>query len=551
MKDSHPNNQNTVVMRLHMTRHMRSATPLRLFPCALLLATCVQATVSVTLELARPEWPLASPGPGQKTLRVKANGELGNVTLTLEARLFGTPTPCAKATRRAEPETTLDLDLPAVGLYDLTCMASRDNAEIARAQTRYAVLPPVAEPLREMGVCTHFAQRDMHAGTTFKLLKWAGFSRIRDDLTWGAIEPRPRAYTIPSKFDRLVDTANASGIRVLFVTGYPSPAYTFEKSFPTTDTQRQAFANASAFAVRHFGDRVREWEIWNEPNQMHPVNDYLPILKAVYPAIKAANPRATVISCGGGGAGGGPGGAMIIPIVNAGGLEFQDAFSIHPYMSPNTPDFGYKADGGPIPRVSIDVFTPHLHDRFALKHPKADGSRLALWVTEIGWPVTQKPTTELDQAAYLARTYLLFRATRSQAPVYCYDFQDDGLNPAEKEHNFGLVRPDYAPKPAYQALAAMAAAIGNLSFTRAIRDSDPALESGAAKVYVYGEDDRQTIAAWSGDDAPHRVTVTLPLPYEKTTMTDWQGHPRALPPAESGNRVTLTLGALPLYLLPQ
>ena len=215
----------------------------------------------------------------------------------------------------------------------------------------------------------------------------------------------------------------------------------------------------------------------------------------------------------GGGAGGGPGGAMILPIANADGLRFMDGFSIHPYMSPGyDPDFGYSAKGSPIPRVSVPHFMEHLHRNFSRRKKRPDGISPKLYVTEVGWYVQhpgerQATCTELVQAAYFARLYLLGRAASNGAvPIYWYDFQNDGTDPLEREHNFGLIRWDFSPKPAYQAAAVVASMLQNRPFVKAIRDNvtvSPAdrnrdlLRSGIVKLYLYGQDNDRMLAAWT------------------------------------------------------
>ena len=153
--------------------------------------------------------------------------------------------------------------------------------------------------------------------------------------------------------------------------------------------------------------------------------------------------------------GGGPGGDYITGVVQNGGLAFQDGFSIHPYLAPDsTPDLGYPAPTSPIGggRVSLPLVLPHLKG-FIGGHRKPDGGKLDLWITEYGWftsPVTYEHPDWI-QAAYLARSYLLVRRFPVAKTLFWYDFQDDGASAADKENNFGLIRANYSPKPAYVA----------------------------------------------------------------------------------------------------
>ena len=546
-----------------------------------LLATAVGGVASgVSLEFAGPLRPLVSAGGGNKLLRVGVSGDLRNVMLRAEARRYASKKVFSRGKAvPARPETDLPILLDSVGFYEITVTAGKNGREIMRETVPYAVVPPPDyDRPREMGTCTHFAfsgkEKKGHFPYTFELLKLAGFTRVRDDLPWDALERKPGVYQIPERLEKMIRTLPAYGIRPLLVTGYNNNvAYPgkFRKAFPTTPEMYEAFGNAVAYAVGTLGNLVTEWEIWNEPNSAHPVREYLPLLKVVYPKIKAANPEAKVISCGGAGAGGGPGGGMILPIAGAGGLNYMDGFSIHPYMSPGfDPDFGYRANGGPIPRVSVPIFMDHLYRNFSCRKTLPNGKHPQMYITEVGWYVQhpgqgQAVCTELVQAAYFARLYLLGRAkTDGNVPIYWYDFQNDGTDPVEREHNFGLIRRDFSPKPAYQAAAVVASMLRNRPFIGALtkevsvspveNGADP-LRSGIVKLYLYGDENDRMLAAWTAQGDPQiwnrkcKVTFQLPFPYEKAGLRDWSGRNLPMPEKLSGNRIELEVDFLPKYLI--
>ena len=531
------------------------------------LAIAVQAA-PVEITATGPDRPTVTEGAGAKTLKVRLDGNLHDLTVRAEIRKWTERNPVATvAPAPAKKENELNFQLPDLGIYHVTVIVERDGKPVATTECAYSAIPrrlSDADRPQEMGTCTHFAQGKGNDPTTFELLRLAGFTRIRDDLSWEDIEPEAGKYRIRKEMDQLVNTADRYGIKTLFVAGYINPrAYPdkFTKAFPTTQEMLDAYGDAVAFAVRHFGNRVTEWELWNEPNYAHPVDEYLPMLKTLYPKIKAANPNAIVISCGGGGAGGGPGGGMIIPIVDAGGIEFQDGFSIHPYMAPHEPDFGYNAgSGSPIPAVSIPVFTQHLRN-FVDRNPKKNGRKLLFYITELGWPAEfysfrTAPVSPEIQAAYFARTYLLNRANGNQ-PLYWYDFQNDGNDLRYSEHNFGIINTDFSPKPAYQAAAVVASMLRNKPFAGPLADAKvkegaaDAIEKGVCKLYVYGKGNDRVIALWSTEQSLRnpRVEFKLPFPYDKARLVDWQGAEQPLPQKLDGNRIELTLSALPQYIV--
>ncbi len=145
-----------------------------------------------------------------------------------------------------------------------------------------------------------------------------GLQRVREMGAPWVVEFFPWAYYEPSKgnftwasADRIVDHANRQGLRVIarlgFVPEWARPAITHNQQ-ATTFTHLDPinypdFANYAAAFAKHFKGRVQHLVIWNEPNLsgewgLRPVDAkaYVEMLRAVYPAIKTANPDALVLA---------------------------------------------------------------------------------------------------------------------------------------------------------------------------------------------------------------------------------------------------------------
>lgn len=497
----------------------------------------------------------ASAGLGEKTIPVRlvasSSGNASNDT----ARLVGTL--CrndgfAIPSRPSQSLGELVFDVREYGLYALDVAAiAADGSTNATASTTYSVVPAVKDRPREFGTCVHFQQGKGQYPLTFELLRIAGVSRVRDDLAWRRVETFPGRFSIPDAADSLVARCEEYGIEPLFVFGYPNkacyPGGFVGKPFPTDDATRKACAAALAFAVRHFGARVPAWELWNEPNYADPTGDYLPLLKFVYPAVKSACFETKLLSGGGRGPGGGIGGGFINPIFKAGAQDFQDGWSIHPYMAPHGPDHGYHApNSGTIKVGNVEQSMRYLLSR-ADKNRRSDGKALELYVTEIGW--TDSVITEEQQAAYLARAMLLFRRHAQGVPVYFYDFQNDETDKNNKEHNFGVIRADYSPKPSFQAMTVAASLLANRPFTDALIDGDD------YRIYGYGTEGNADFYAawnvgksWKDKEAPDEREVQVALPDGNWKLIDWQG--RALPFVRAPDgQATLKLSVLPSYLV--
>lgn len=144
----------------------------------------------------------------------------------------------------------------------------------------------------------------------FDLIRRMGGDSIRNDLDWSVVQAVNAAtfdWAIP---DMLVDIADAAGLRTLFIiTGSPAWARTASeasKAWPPTDVS--TYATFCIAAVSRYKSRgsfgVHEWEIWNEPNSSTHFGNptayakYVALIGAAYPAIKAADPTAIVVTGG-------------------------------------------------------------------------------------------------------------------------------------------------------------------------------------------------------------------------------------------------------------
>jgi hypothetical protein len=555
------------------------------------------ACVAQSLILAGSDKPLVFAGAGQKTLHISiaetssSSGSAGlKLKLKLELRAYApqaevdpqvlatteVPIPALFATAAttaaaapgsvtaAKPKDAKHqniesaITLPALGLYEVTAtLVGKDGTLVEQKKVNIATVPPRTETgPADFGVCTHFANIRNHERdpgmmpAVLALVKLAGFSRIRDEMTWSGVERIAGKFEFPAHMDAWIERARALGLSPLVVLDYANArahpeAFGAKRDFPSTPEAAALYARYAAECVKRYGHIVKQWEIWNEPHTFGKatLDEYARLLIAAYPAIKKADRTAHVISCGGGGAGGGPGGDYVLGVIKRGGLDYMDGFSIHPYMSPSSPDRGYPARTSPISgkRVSIPTVWPHLQ-RYIDRHIKADGAPLSLWVTEIGWFSTANlPFIKSHpvQAAHFVRTYLLARRHRTAQAVFWYDFRNDGFSDTNREHNFGLVTNDFQPKPAYVAAAVLTSTLGNRPWTKSL------IEDDFVKVFQYGEGDDAIYAGWcSGLDTEKPL---VKFPPGTWIQRDWQGRETEITVTDKG--IDWRISPLPSWLI--
>lgn len=512
------------------------------------------------LAIVNPPGSLVYHGPGKETLRVKIDGRNTGRGTSLVVRLlrYGPDaividTPVASYRQTIAPTKRpvvipVEIDFPGLGLFlvEATLMAAT-GATVESTKINVATVSPVTPfSFPGAGVITHFGQLRGSPGTVLPLLKSAGFGWIRDELYWSKVEEKPGVFTFPRAYDDYITQASQFGIKPLIVLDYDNPAvypdlFKGPQGFAKTPEERRYFVRYVDALVRRYGNTVKNWELWNEP-AFAQVNiaDYVALLKEVYVAVKMFSPDATVISCGGGGAGGGPGGDCITAIAAHGALEYQDAFSVHPYMSPFTPEKGYRTEGAPITSVNIPVVWPYL-GRILANNPKADKQRIKLWITEIGWPSSPASDglSEPGQAGNLVRSFLLSRRYDAVEVMFWYDLVDDGIDPSDKENNFGMLRADLSPKPAFVAAGVLARTLGGRRWDLAISDTPE------VKVYKYGASD-PVIAGWRTD--ANEETTLVRIPPGTYVQRDWQGV--TSPVVVPAKGLDWKLGPLPRYLIP-
>jgi polysaccharide biosynthesis protein PslG len=283
---------------------------------------------------------------------------------------------------------------------------------------------------------------------------------LRVDVNWAMIQAGgPGSYNW-EPIDRIVQGATARSINVLasidFTPAWARPAGT-DATYGPDPTQYAEFAAAATRRYAAMG--VHSYEVWNEPNNSgawtptpNPAA-YTQVLRAAYPAIKGADPQATVLT---GGTGPAPNdGTQIPPLdflnaiyANGGGGSF-DAVSHHPYTFPAYP--GETQNWSPW--YQMYGTSPSLR---SLMIAHGDGAK-KIWATEFGAP-TSGPSgsyiSEAVQASMVTRAISEWRTYPWAGPLFFFQGRDLYPNTDSRENFFGLLRYDFSPKPAYAAYQA-------------------------------------------------------------------------------------------------
>jgi hypothetical protein len=352
-----------------------------------------------------------------------------------------------------------------------------------------------------VGACTHFGQDKGLLPANLSMLRQAGITSFRDEVGWRAIERNRGRYEMPPAWDVFVSQGRQAGLDPLIILDYGNPLYD-NGDKPRSAEAIEAFAKYAEFVVRHFQGRVKLYEVWNEwdiaigSKTPGSADDYAALLKAVYPRIKAVDPSITVF--GGAPTPGGVKNGWLDRMLAQGTLPFMDALSIHTYT--------YSETGRP---RGPEAWAEWMAQVETLAQKYSGGQAVPLEITETGWPteIDRRGTPPEVAAAYLTRLFLLARTMPFLKGVWWYDFQDDGWSAAYNEANFGIVRPDLTPKPAWFAMAGVSALAARGEYLGRVDAGDP-------DIWVLRfrqPDGAETWALWSAHpDDGWQVTLQSP-----------------------------------------
>jgi len=307
----------------------------------------------------------------------------------------------------------------------------------------------------------------------------AGSLSFRMEIPWKVVEVEKGVLAFPSayaKFDALAKDAVNRGTPALLLLDYGNQFYGGGDNGgeePVSAAAMQGFANYAGFMVTHFKGVITQFEVYNEwnsnitstavPRVGGDAGAYVNLLKVTYAAIKAANPNALVV----GGVVGGTDTNWITHFIAAGGLNYLDVFSVHPYVyrhatKPDAPSgvtlswipaAGAATTSTPIPGTPEESIA--WLDQIKAKVDQASPNRsVPMIVSELGWPTSSMQSGVLENAAaaYDQRFILMAHTRPWITGVWWYELLDGGPDATQAENRFGLLRQDGTPKPAFTAL---------------------------------------------------------------------------------------------------
>ena len=344
--------------------------------------------------------------------------------------------------RANEGRATLQLGRLRTGWYRLEFGPTNQSDP---AWTSLAVLQrlagpgPADSPIAVDSAAAWFAHDDaVQQRRLANLAALAGVGWVRDRLRWRDLQPQPGDLTPPpTTYDTSADAHREAGLQLLQVF-HDTPPWAREGGRASglfAPDLRRVYELGRALALR-FKGRVAAWEPWNEANVAtfggHTVDEMCSWQKAAWLGFKAGDPAVLV--------GWNATAAIPTPAHTEGVLAnetwpYFDTYTIHTYDWAHSYADLWKpareaAAGRPLWITEADRGTPHLKN--------------APWFD-------QSPRLERLKAEWMAQAYAssLFAGAQRHFHFVLGNYQEpNGVQ-------FGLLRLDLTPRPAYVALAAV------------------------------------------------------------------------------------------------
>ena len=302
-------------------------------------------------------------------------------------------------------------------------------------------------------------------------------------LDWGAINKARGVYDWTEADKEVESTYGKEKADLLVILGYTprwaSSGPNGENNYPPKDLSD--WSNFVSEIVARYKNRVKYWEVWNEPDigfWQGSIAQYAELLKSAYVAAKKSDPTCRIVF-------GGMAGVnlpFLQRVYELGCREYFDVMAVHPYQWGETFD--------------DEWFAAQLCELRKLMMRWGDTEK-EIWLTEIGWSTGSPGIDEETQSNLLAQAMVITRTLQDIKVSKCFWFSvKDWGGPG-----YGLIRSDGTQKP---ALLAYKEVIAHLAGAKYIRSYG----KDGVRCHLFAKDGLQMLVVWSRDKSIRK----FPLP---------------------------------------
>jgi len=323
------------------------------------------------------------------------------------------------------------------------------------------------------------------------MLEKAGVKWIRLFAEWQTIQPKQGQWNWEVT-DRMVANARSNHIHI-----FPSWCYFAPWASADGGTRKgpikdmQYWRDYVRATVSRYQKDVKYWEVWNEFNgsfyegRQGPdkVKDYADLVVAASDTAKKIDPSVKIgMSVANFDV------AFLDQAIKAGAAGHFDYLCVHPYEN-----LGSLAEGGEMGYLSL---AGNLRDMLKANKQPAD---VPLWITEMGYPAPIKPEPKADarEAEILVKGFVLSIAQGFQR-IFWFEARGPSYGGGT---DLGIIRPDWTPRPAYDALKTMTTLLGEEPKYLGWLDMGK-----GAYGFVFSGKGGNVLAAWAPPGKEYKVT---------------------------------------------
>ena len=314
----------------------------------------------------------------------------------------------------------------------------------------------------------------------------AGIKVLRLDIHWRALQPQPGGDWDFSYPDSVLRLYESHGIEFEALLGAPprwavTPGYVPVRPDIRGEVRPQTalYREYIRRVAERYRGKIRFYEQFNEPDLAAFYNfgaeDYIELFRAGAEELRKADPAAVILTGG-----------------------FATMLQV---ASSHAPGYIEKALAGT--NGTFDIHAHHEHGPFEAYCRIIDEQflpmRRRLGITA-PWYANETALTaaggrEKRQAAALWKK-LLFAWSRGAVGYNWYDLRNDGFDPDNGEHNYGLLTNDFQPKPVYVAYNTLTGLFRTKKFLRQLPAPD------GIWLFEFADHQKRLLAAWSEVDTP-------------------------------------------------
>jgi len=379
-------------------------------------------------------------------------------------------------------------------------------------------------------------------------LRWS-----REELSWNHIMPE-RGSFVWDRMDKAVELTLEAGMEIMGLFAYwagkwrpktgPAPGWT--EAYKPGGVKD--YCDLVRAGVRRYKDRIKHWQIWNEPNGRIDADtgkeilrgfwhgrpeDYADLLRAAYETCKEEDPDCTVVGFN-----------MALCDVEwlrlmgeLGVMDYADVVSFHPYRWQAQPEDECNDllawathENHPLRWGTLVDEARAVHETISEFSDKPK----PVWVTEISWASELKTRgmSALDVTERCVRAHLLLLGPGEVGKIFWYDLTTPDV---------GLANPDFSPRYRTAAMSVLTELIGDRRF-------ESSYDVGAgnhAQLWMGGGHD--VLTAWKSCSTPQFLEIRLAAP-GRWRCYDMFGTENALADRNDATLV-LPLSDAPRYLV--